>query len=128
MLKVIAITQIVVGGTITATGIFNPFLLIGPAIAVVGGGCLTLLDEHSPAGRWIGFQIIMGIGVGVCLTIPLMLAQIIVKTKDVPTATAITICKLSLGSSVLCSLIKYHSRSIYGQRHVHTRCTSRVPK
>ncbi|KAH8728003.1 major facilitator superfamily transporter [Phaeosphaeriaceae sp. PMI808] len=96
----LTITQIVVGGTITAVGIFNPFLILGPAIAAVGSGCLMLLDEHSSTGKWIGFQIILGVGVGFCLTIPLMLAQVIVKTQDVPTATAITIFAQSMGSAV----------------------------
>lgn len=88
----LTVTQIAVGGIITVTGIHNPFLILGPAIAAVGTGLLMLLDEQSNAGRWIGFQIILGVGVGLCLTIPLMLSQVVVKTKDVSTATPIIIC------------------------------------
>ena len=51
-----------------------------------------LLDEQSSPGRWIGFQVVLGAGVGFCLTIPLMLSQVVVKTKDVSTATPIIIC------------------------------------
>jgi hypothetical protein len=51
-----------------------------------------MLDEDATAGRWIGFQIVLGIGVGSCLTIPLMLSQVAVKPKDVSTATPIIIC------------------------------------
>lgn len=75
------------------TGIFNPFLIGGPAIAAVGSGLLSMLDANSGAGEWIGYQIILGIGVGACLTIPLMLAGNVVKAKDTVTATAIMICK-----------------------------------
>ncbi|KAF2708719.1 putative MFS transporter [Pleomassaria siparia CBS 279.74] len=96
----LTITQIVVGGTITVVGIFNPFLILGPAIATVGAGLLMLLDENSSAGQWIGFQILLGVGVGFCMTIPLMLAQVVVGTQDVPTATAITIFAQSMGSAV----------------------------
>jgi len=88
----LAITQIAVGGLMTATGIHNPFLILGPAIAAVASGLHMLLDEQSSAGRWIGFQIILGVGVGFCLTIPLMLSQVVVKTKDVSTATPVIIC------------------------------------
>jgi hypothetical protein len=87
-----AITQIVIGTTITLTGIFNPFLLAGPILAALGSGTLILLDATSPAGHWIGFQVLLGIGVGLCLTIPLMLAQVVVGPKDVSIATAIMIC------------------------------------
>ncbi|KAK8022522.1 Bcmfs1 [Apiospora rasikravindrae] len=97
----LTITQIVVGGLITATGIHNPFLILGPAVAAVGSGLFMLLDQQSSAGRWIGFQIILGIGVGFCLTIPLMLSQVAVKTKDVSTATSIVIFSQSIGSAFL---------------------------
>ncbi|KAH8882986.1 putative gliotoxin efflux pump [Thozetella sp. PMI_491] len=97
----LTITQIVVGGVITVTGIHNPFLILGPAIAAVGSGLLMLLDEQSSAGRWIGFQIVLGVGVGFCLTIPLMLSQVVVKTKDVSTATPIIIFAQSMGSAFL---------------------------
>lgn len=81
-----------IGGVITITGIHNPFLILGPAIAATGSGLLMLLDKQSNAGHWIGFQIVLGVGVGFCLTIPLMLSQVVVKTKDVSTATPIIIC------------------------------------
>ncbi|KAI1335898.1 putative gliotoxin efflux pump [Xylariaceae sp. FL0016] len=97
----LTITQIVIDGLITATGIHNPFLILGPAMAAVGSGLFTLLGQDSSAGRWIGFQIVLGIGVGLCLTIPLMLAQVVVKTKDVSTATSIVIISQSMGSAFL---------------------------
>ncbi|KAG8162085.1 hypothetical protein KVR01_007850 [Diaporthe batatas] len=97
----LTITQIVVGGLISATGIHNPFLIMGPAIAAVGSGLFMLLHEQSSNGEWIGFQIVLGIGVGFCLTIPLMLSQVVVETKDVSTATPIIIFAQSMGSAFL---------------------------
>ncbi|KAF2678685.1 MFS general substrate transporter [Lentithecium fluviatile CBS 122367] len=91
--------QIFIGGIITKTGIFNPFLLICPALAAVGSGLLMLLHESSSTGEWIGYQIVLGVGVGV-MAVPLMLAQVVVGPKDVPTATAITIFAQSMGSAV----------------------------
>ncbi|KAF2866568.1 putative MFS transporter [Massariosphaeria phaeospora] len=97
----LTISQIAVGVIITVTGIHNPFLILGPAIAAVGSGLVMLLDERSDPGRWIGFQIVLGVGVGFCLTIPLMLSQVVVKTKDVSTATSIIIFSQSMGSAFL---------------------------
>ncbi|KAI2615579.1 putative gliotoxin efflux pump [Hypoxylon sp. NC1633] len=97
----LTIAQIAVGGVITVTGIHNPFLISGPAIAAVGSGLFMLLDEQSSAGRWIGFQVILGVGVGFCLTIPLMLSQVVVKTKDVSTATPIIIFTQSMSSAFI---------------------------
>lgn len=89
----LTITQVVIGGLITTTGIHNPFLILGPAIAAVGSGLFMLLGDQSSAGQWIGFQIVLGVGVGFCLTIPLMLSQVVVATKDVSIATSIIICE-----------------------------------
>ncbi|KAK8091772.1 Efflux pump [Apiospora hydei] len=97
----LTVTQIVIGGLITATGIHNPFLILGPAMAAAGSGLFMLLDKQSSASRWIGFQIVLGIGVGLCLTIPLMLSQVAVKTKDISTATSIVIFSQSMGSAFL---------------------------
>jgi hypothetical protein len=90
----------VLGGVITVTGIFNPFFIAGPVVAVVGGGLLTTLDRNSTSGEWIGYQILLGIGVGACLTIPLMLAGVVVKPKDVSTSTAIMISQ-SIGGALM---------------------------
>lgn len=96
-----ALTQIVLGGTITITGVFNPFFIAGPAVAAIGGGLLSTLDQNSSAGEWIGYQIVLGVGVGACLTIPLMLAGVVVKPKDVSTATAIIIFAQSIGGAMM---------------------------
>ncbi|KAI0131550.1 hypothetical protein F4814DRAFT_445691 [Daldinia grandis] len=113
----LTITQIAVGGAITATGIHNPFLILGPAIAAVGAGLLMLLNEQSSTGRWIGFQIILEVGVGFCLTIPLMLSQVVVQTKDVSTATPIIIFFLEPSREVLRKVTAahygLHSRSVF---------------
>ncbi|OCL09521.1 putative gliotoxin efflux pump [Glonium stellatum] len=93
------ILGLMIGTVITVTGIFNPFLIVGPAIAAVGAGLLMLLRQDSSVGKWIGFEILLGVGVGCCLTIPLMLSQVVVKTKDVSTATPIIIFTQSMGSA-----------------------------
>ncbi|PSN59688.1 putative MFS transporter [Corynespora cassiicola Philippines] len=97
----LTLTQILLGGTIKVTGVFNPFLITGPAVATIGGGLLSTLNRSSTSGEWIGYQIILGIGVGACLTIPLMLAGVVVEQKDVSTATAMIIFAQSIGGAIL---------------------------
>ncbi|KAF2003378.1 MFS general substrate transporter [Amniculicola lignicola CBS 123094] len=97
----LTLAQIVLGGLITVTGIFLPYMVAGPVVAAVGGGLLYLLDRDSKTKEWIGYQIVLGIGVGACLTIPLMLADVIVKLKEVSTATAIIIFSQSIGGAFM---------------------------
>jgi len=97
----LTLAQIVIGTIITITGIFKPFFILGPAIAAVGAGLLMLLNQDTTTGKWIGFQILLGVGAGCCLSIPLMLSQSenVVKTKDVSTATPVIIFAQSIGSA-----------------------------
>ncbi|KAI1758727.1 putative gliotoxin efflux pump [Hypoxylon sp. FL1150] len=73
------------------------------AVGAVGSGLLMLVDEQFNAGQWIGFQIILRIGVGLCLTIPLMLSQVAVTAKEVSTATPIIIFTQSMSSAFILS-------------------------
>ncbi|KAF2678010.1 hypothetical protein K458DRAFT_261753, partial [Lentithecium fluviatile CBS 122367] len=97
----LTLTQNILGTIITITGIFNPFLIAGPAIAAIGGGLLAALDRTSTSGQWIGYQILIGVGVGACLTIPLMVTGVVVKPKDVSTSTAIIIFSQSIGGALM---------------------------
>lgn len=70
-------------------------------MGAVGAGLLTTFDRQSNSGQLIGYQILLGIGVGACLTTPLMLAGVVVKRKDVSTSTAIMIFAQSIGGSLI---------------------------
>lgn len=59
------------GGFITTkTGRFWQNLIIGPLIAAIGGGLLFTIDEHAPNSRLIGFQILLGLGIGLAYQMP----------------------------------------------------------
>jgi hypothetical protein len=52
------------GGVINATGRFWPFLLGSPLLISVGAGLLYTLDLNSGSSKEIGYQILLGVGVG----------------------------------------------------------------
>ena len=52
--------SIIVGGTITKLGYFNPWLYFGAAVFTVGAGMLYTLQVGDYAGKWIGYQLIAG--------------------------------------------------------------------
>ena len=81
------------GVTVGATGLFNPFLIVGSVLTTVAAGMLTTLQIHSGSSVWIGYQAIGGIGLGLCLTTPIMVTQRISKPEDIAPATAVVLCK-----------------------------------
>jgi len=93
MLTFSALTQIVGGVLITVTGIFNPWLICGSALTAIGSGLFMLLDIHTGARAWIGYQIVAGAGIGCCLAVPIIVAQRVIEHQNMGVATSTVICK-----------------------------------
>ncbi|GJN91916.1 hypothetical protein Rhopal_004941-T1 [Rhodotorula paludigena] len=55
------------GGIISKFGRYWPFLFGGPAISMIGSGLLYTIDENTPMSKLIGYQILLGVGVGLVL-------------------------------------------------------------
>ncbi|KAG8990543.1 hypothetical protein FRB90_001730 [Tulasnella sp. 427] len=61
----IAPMGIVAGISVRLTGWYKPQSTLAWALVIVGVGLLTLLDRESSKAKWVGFQIIEGIGLGI---------------------------------------------------------------
>ncbi|RDL41997.1 uncharacterized protein BP5553_01976 [Venustampulla echinocandica] len=100
----IIISSIVVGGGITVVGVYKPFMIVGACIFTVGAGMIYLLQVDSNASRWIGYQILSGVGAGAGVQIPFIAVQVVLSTKDMPTGNAIAIFFNSLGGAISISM------------------------
>ncbi|THZ77797.1 putative major facilitator superfamily transporter [Aureobasidium pullulans] len=98
------IASIIVGGTITVIGYYFFFMWFGAAIFTVGAGMLYTLEVHSPASKWIGYQLLSGIGAGAGIQIPFIAVQVVLDEKDMPSGNAIAIFFNSLGGAVSISI------------------------
>jgi len=89
-------SMILSGAFISATGITTPLQISGAVIATVAAGLLYTLDIDTSAGRWIGYQILGGIGWGISFQIPIIVAQGNVQAEDVSSVTAMVLCKFKV--------------------------------
>lgn len=89
----VTIAMIASGIYIGNTGLAVPLQVIGSAIAVVGAGLLYTLDSHTSAGKWIGYQILAGVGWGLAFQTPMIIAQGSARDEDMSSTTAIILCK-----------------------------------
>ena len=64
-----ALFSIISGGLISATGQFAPFLILGGVITSIGSGLLYTLDIGSGSDKWIGYQTLAGIGLGLAIQV-----------------------------------------------------------
>lgn len=84
------------GGLVGVVGFFQPFLLIGAVFATIGSGLLYTLDIDSSAAQYIGYQIIIGIGIGTSLQVPVIAVQALSSMADIPLVTADVLCAFSV--------------------------------
>lgn len=94
-----AIFTIISGGMITAFGYFTPFVVLGSCLATVGCGLIYTFDQNSSSAVWIGYQALTGMALGMCFQTPVMAGQALSAQEDVPTTTAILMCKAHYLSS-----------------------------
>ncbi|KAG8980678.1 hypothetical protein FRB90_007547 [Tulasnella sp. 427] len=51
-------------------GIYRPQNLVGWALTITGVGLLSLLRVDTPVAKWVGFQMVEGVGIGILYSAP----------------------------------------------------------
>lgn len=118
MILGVVIFSIVAGGLVTVLGYYTPFMIASSVLMAIGAGLLTTLEVDSGSAKWIGYQAIFGIGVGLGLQQPLIAVQTVLKLDDVPTGTSAVIFSQSLGGALFISVAQnvFTNRLVDGLR------------
>ncbi|OQE39277.1 hypothetical protein PENCOP_c007G02408 [Penicillium coprophilum] len=95
-----------IGGGITNSkiGYYTPLAIIGSCIMSVGAGLLSTFQVDTGEGKWIGYQIVYGIGLGLCFQIPNLAAQTVLPKPDVPFGLALMLFGQLIGAAVFVSV------------------------
>ena len=104
MILGVVVASIVAGGAITAIGYYTPFMLAASVLTSIGAGLLSTLSVDAGHAKWIGYQAIYGLGVGLGLQQPLIAVQTVLRINDIPTGTAIVIFAQTLGGALFVSV------------------------
>ena len=91
------------GAAITTTGHFTPFIVIGAALMTVASGLMYTFSPNSTASAWIGYQVLAGIGLGLCFQPPILAAQALADPPDVSATTAIMLFFQTMGGAFMVS-------------------------
>ncbi|KAJ5767112.1 uncharacterized protein N7511_004728 [Penicillium nucicola] len=84
----IAPLGIITGVLIASTGKYRPYHFLGYICLTTATGLFSLLNDHSPARDWAGFQILFGAGSGMIFSSTLPPIQASLPESDIATATA----------------------------------------
>jgi hypothetical protein len=93
------ITSIATGRTISQIGRYRIFPIVGTAIMVAGMYLLSRLGDQTSPWEAAGYMIVLGIGLGMVLQVPVLAVQNAVMHKDLGASTAGINLARSLGSA-----------------------------
>ncbi len=96
--------SIIGGATTGKIGYYVQYGIIGSAIMTVGSGLLTTLNIHSGKGAWIGFQVVYGLGMGLCFQVPNLAVQTVLPVADVPIGLALMFFGQLFGAAIIVSV------------------------
>ncbi|KAJ7063877.1 MFS transporter [Mycena amicta] len=96
--------SLIAGVVVTASGYYTPLLWISSILMAVGAGLLSTFTTSTAHPKWIGYQVIYGLGVGVGMPQPLIAVQTVLPLADVPIGTSILMFLQTLGSALFISI------------------------
>jgi hypothetical protein len=67
----------------TLWGHVGSWMVIGSIFTAIGSGLLTTFEVNTPAGKWIGYQLLYAVGSAAGRLCPSICLQNILDTKDV---------------------------------------------
>ncbi|KAK4629563.1 Efflux pump bfoC [Fulvia fulva] len=115
-----SVFSILAGVLVTSTGYFTPPAIAGTSLTLIGAGLLTTLGEHTITVTWAGFQILVGVGLGLSLQQGIFSMQVVLNAADIPAGTSLqTLCQslggaiaVSVGNVLLASTFHSHERQL----------------
>lgn len=115
MLLSIVVGSITAGATISLlVGYYTPYMIGCAVIVSIGAGLITTFTPGTGHSKWIGYQVILGFGMGIGMQQANMAAQTVLPKVDVPSGTALVFFGQQLGGAVFIAV----AQSVFSNRLV----------
>ena len=88
----------------TKFGHYMLYVIACPVFISIGTGLMMTFTPETGPGKWIGYQVIFGIGGGMAFQIPQIAAQTVLPLKDVAQGASIPYFFQTLGGTLLVSV------------------------
>lgn len=93
------------GGLITTKiGYYVPVMYMASILTPIGAGLISTFTVTTGRSKWIGYQVIFGLGMGLGIQQPAVTAQTVLAAKDVPTGVALTFFIQTLAGAMFTSI------------------------
>ncbi|KAJ5826940.1 hypothetical protein N7447_003703 [Penicillium robsamsonii] len=81
-------------------GYYLPWNLGGSSMTAIGYGLMSLIKPTTASSKWLGYQVLYGVGSGAMTSAPYIAIQNLVPPPQIPVATAIIIFCQNMGGAV----------------------------
>lgn len=94
-----------IGGLlVNLLGYYTPLMFLGSALLTIGSGLCTTFQVETSHAKWIGYQIIIGVGAGVGFQQCINAMQTVLPLHDIPIGIAIITFSQSLSGAMFISI------------------------
>ncbi|TVY52678.1 Aspyridones efflux protein [Lachnellula cervina] len=104
MLLSLVLTSVLSGIGVTVMGYYAPFMIVSSVLSAIGTGLLYTLTPESNHSYWIGYQAIVGVGIGLGMQQPMIAVQTFLDISQVPVGTSVIIFLQTLGGALFVSI------------------------
>ncbi|KIA75842.1 MFS toxin efflux pump [Aspergillus ustus] len=115
MILGVVVCSILSGCAVSRVGYYAPFMYAAAVIQSIGAGLLTTLHVSSGPAAWITYQLVLGIGIGTGMALPLVAVQTALPVDDVSTGSAI----ITFTQTLAGALFNFVAQSVFQSRLVH---------
>jgi hypothetical protein len=92
------------GQLVGRLGYYTPFTIASSCLMPIGAGLISTFKVDTSTGTWIGYQIILGFGIGLGLQHGPIAVQTVLEPKDVPTGISLVFFCQQLGGAIFVSV------------------------
>lgn len=95
----------VIGRTVTRTGRYKKWMLLGAVLLTVGLGLMATLDEHTNLIELGGFMVLVGAGIGMMMQNLVLVVQNTVRQEDIGSGSSLIAFFRSFGGALGVSVL-----------------------
>lgn len=92
------------GAATQGIGYYNPAMYFGAVLSAIGAGLLGTLATDSSSSKWIGFQVLYGLGAGAGVPPPMLVVQTVLTVETIPMGVSLVNLSQMLWSSIVVAI------------------------
>ena len=98
------LSSIIAGGLTTSLGYYTPTLIFCTVLFAIGAGLISTYSFDMSFGKWFGYQVLAGAGIGAGFQAPIIAVQTVLPLADIPVGTASVAFFQTLGGALFVSV------------------------